>query len=87
MASSVGTSFASGVAATTRQTPPRAGPPLAVRSSCGVEDIDADHAWAVASGWPLADPLQERPWGLTDFRLFDPSGQYLRISNAVPQDL
>ena len=45
-----------------------------------VDDIDAEHARVLATGWPLADPLQQRPWGMTDFRLFDPSGQYVRVT-------
>jgi predicted enzyme related to lactoylglutathione lyase len=47
-----------------------------------VADVEVDHRRVVAAGWPLADPLQQRPWGLTDFRVFDPSGQYLRITQA-----
>lgn len=48
-----------------------------------VEDVRAEHARAEASGWPIADPLQDRPWGLTDFRVFDPTGQYIRITSAA----
>ena len=47
-----------------------------------VDDVQADYDRVLASGWPLADPLQDRPWGLRDFRLFDPSGQYLRITGT-----
>lgn len=46
-----------------------------------VADLDAEHGRAMASGWPIADPLQQRPWGQRDFRMHDPSGQYLRISS------
>lgn len=48
-----------------------------------VEDVQADHDRVLASSWPLADALQDRPWGLRDFRLFDPSGQYLRITSTA----
>lgn len=51
-----------------------------------VDDVEAEYARVVATGWPIADPLQDRPWGLTDFRVFDPAGQYLRISSAAPGD-
>ncbi|WP_062208179.1 glyoxalase/bleomycin resistance/extradiol dioxygenase family protein [Streptomyces sp. NBRC 109706] len=50
-----------------------------------VDDIRAEHERVVASGWPLADPLRTRPWGLTDFRVFDPAGQYLRITSATAE--
>jgi len=36
----------------------------------------------VDSGWPLAEDLQQRPWGLIDFRLHDPDGYYLRITTG-----
>jgi hypothetical protein len=32
---------------------------------------------------PLAEDLQERPWGLTDFRILDPAGYYLRITGRA----
>jgi hypothetical protein len=37
----------------------------------------------VAAGWPLEEDLQDRPWGLTDFRILDPGGYYLRITNRT----
>lgn len=48
-----------------------------------VDDVRAEHARVVSSGWPLADPLETRPWGMTDFRVFDPAGQYLRITSTT----
>ena len=35
----------------------------------------------------ISDPLELRPWGLSDFRLADPDGYYLRIThgNAAAQ--
>lgn len=33
----------------------------------------------------LVEPLREKPWGLTDFRLKDPFGYYLRIT--TPHDI
>lgn len=45
-----------------------------------VEDIEAAHAAVRDAGWPIADPLTEQPWGMSDFRVFDPTGQYLRVT-------
>lgn len=33
-----------------------------------------------AADWPLEEGLTSRPWGLSDFRLLDPHGHYLRIT-------
>jgi predicted enzyme related to lactoylglutathione lyase len=51
-----------------------------------VDDIQAEYDHVFSSGWPIADPLQNQPWGLTDFRIFDPTGQYLRVTNATAGD-
>lgn len=57
-------------------------PPAGSEVVLRVDDVHAEHDRVVATGWPLEDALQERPWGLIDFRLFDPMGQYLRITDA-----
>ncbi len=44
--------------------------------SCPVRWLNA----TVPAGWPLAADLQARPWGVRDFRLLDPAGYYLRIT-------
>ncbi|MCL6444173.1 MAG: VOC family protein [Alicyclobacillus sp.] len=31
--------------------------------------------------YPIAEPITLRPWGLTDFRLLDPDGYYLRVTS------
>lgn len=46
-----------------------------------VDDVRAEYDRAVNSGWPMADELQVRPWGLEDFRIFDPTGQYIRVTS------
>ncbi len=46
-----------------------------------VDDVDRWHDRVTASGYPILEPLQERPWGLRDFRLADPDGYYLRITS------
>lgn len=48
-----------------------------------VDDIDAEYKRVRAANWPVADSLKEQTWGLRDFRIFDPTGQYLRITEDV----
>jgi catechol 2,3-dioxygenase-like lactoylglutathione lyase family enzyme len=40
-----------------------------------------DHV--LASGWPISTPLSEQPWGMTDFRLVDPDGIYIRVTAPI----
>jgi catechol 2,3-dioxygenase-like lactoylglutathione lyase family enzyme len=61
-------------------------PPTGVELVLEVDDVEAEHDRILSSGWPVAEALQERPWGLTDFRLTDPSGYYIRITNRFPDD-
>jgi len=46
-----------------------------------VDDIEGMYKQVMAQDWPLADKLRRQPWGLTDFRLLDPDGYYLRITS------
>jgi hypothetical protein len=32
----------------------------------------------------VAEELTSRPWGLTDFRLADPDGYYIRVTSTQP---
>ncbi|HTZ45474.1 MAG TPA: VOC family protein [Jatrophihabitans sp.] len=48
--------------------------------------LDALHDRARASGYPLAAPLTDRPWGLRDFRIADPDGYYLRVTEFATDD-
>ena len=48
-----------------------------------VDDITAERDRVTAAGWPLADDLRARPWGLTDFRVHDPDGYYLRLTDRA----
>jgi lactoylglutathione lyase len=60
-------------------------PPTGVELVLEVDDVAAERDWVVAAGWPLEEDLQHRRWGLTDFRICDPAGYYLRItSRAAP---
>jgi lactoylglutathione lyase len=47
----------------------------------GMDDVGAERDRVVAAGWPLEQDLQDRPWGLTDFRILDPAGYYLRVTS------
>lgn len=46
-----------------------------------VDDVRAERDRVVAAGIELATDLQDREWGLTDFRVHDPDGYYLRITD------
>jgi predicted enzyme related to lactoylglutathione lyase len=59
-------------------------PPTGVELVLEVDDLGAEYDRVRASGWPIAEDLQQRPWGLTDFRVLDPSGYYLRITSRKP---
>jgi lactoylglutathione lyase len=43
-----------------------------------VDDIHAFHEHVRDAGYPIMHALERRPWGLTDFRIVDPNGYYLR---------
>jgi uncharacterized glyoxalase superfamily protein PhnB len=38
-----------------------------------VDDVEEWHARVVTSGHPILESLQDRPWGLRDFRIADPT--------------
>lgn len=48
-----------------------------------VEDVAALCRHVQSQGWPLAHALRHQPWGLTDFRVVDPDGYYLRITSRT----
>jgi lactoylglutathione lyase len=56
-------------------------PPTGVELVLEVDDVAGERDRVAAAGWPLEDDLQDRPWGLTDFRILDPGGYYLRITS------
>jgi lactoylglutathione lyase len=58
-------------------------PPAGVELVLEVDDVAGEHDRVVAAGWPLEEDLQDRPWGLTDFRILDPAGYYLRITDRT----
>jgi predicted enzyme related to lactoylglutathione lyase len=55
-------------------------PPIGVEIVLDVDDLELERARVAAAGWPVAQDLTSQPWGLRDFRLLDPSGYYLRIT-------
>jgi catechol 2,3-dioxygenase-like lactoylglutathione lyase family enzyme len=55
-------------------------PPAGVEIVLEVADVAGERDRVVAAGWPLDEDLRERPWGMSDFRILDPSGYYLRIT-------
>jgi uncharacterized glyoxalase superfamily protein PhnB len=56
-------------------------PPAGVELVLEVDDVVSERDRVVAAGWPLEQDLQNRPWGLTDFRIIDPAGYYLRVTS------
>ena len=48
-----------------------------------VNDIEGFYEHVIAQNWPLSDKLQCQPWGLTDFRVLDPDGYYIRVTSCV----
>jgi lactoylglutathione lyase len=58
-------------------------PPAGVELVLEVDDVVAEHDRITATGWPMAEDLRDRPWGLRDFRVLDPAGHYLRITDRA----
>lgn len=48
-----------------------------------VDDVAAAFRQVQAAGYPVEQDLQRRPWGLTDFRVHDPAGYYLRVTSRA----
>lgn len=59
-------------------------PPTGVELVLEVDDLIAEHQRVRAAGWSIDEDLTDRPWGLRDFRLLDPDGYYLRITERLP---
>ena len=47
-----------------------------------VENIDLAYARIQEQNWQLADTLAQRSWGLRDFRVLDPDGFYIRVTES-----
>lgn len=59
-------------------------PPTGVELVLEVDDVLSELDHVRRRGWPLEEDLVARPWGLRDFRVLDPSGYYLRITERTP---
>ncbi|GAA1436838.1 hypothetical protein GCM10009616_37540 [Microlunatus lacustris] len=55
-------------------------PPSGTEIVLEVDDVAGERD-RVAACWPLEEDLVERPWGVTDFRVLDPAGYYLRLTD------
>lgn len=62
---------------------PERRPPMGVEVVLEVDDVDQELERVSAAGWAITEGLVERPWGLRDFRVLDPSGYYIRITDRV----
>lgn len=54
--------------------------PTGVEVVIEVDDLAGEREAILAAGYPLAEDIRERPWGLRDLRVFDPDGYYLRFT-------
>lgn len=59
-------------------------PPTGVELVLEVDDVLAERDHVGRLGWPLEEDLIARQWGLRDFRVLDPSGYYLGITERAP---
>jgi len=48
------------------------------------ERLRQDYDHVLASAWPVSTPITKQPWGMTDFRIVDPDGIYIRVTG--PRD-
>lgn len=60
--------------------------PTGVEIVIEVDDVRAEYTRVINSGWRISDALQQRSWGLQDFRVHDPDGYYLRITGHPLRD-
>lgn len=60
-------------------------PPVGVELVLEVKDLAAERRRVGETGWPIEEDVRSRPWGLDDFRLLDPFGYYLRITEQRPR--
>lgn len=60
--------------------------PVGVEIVVEVDDLKAERERVVQAGWPLDEDVKSQEWGLTDFRIRDPDGYYLRITDKGSRD-
>lgn len=56
-------------------------PGVGVEIVLEVDDVHALYTHVRKTDYPVIEPLMAQPWGLTDFRLADPDGYYLRLTS------
>jgi predicted enzyme related to lactoylglutathione lyase len=56
--------------------------PQGVEIVIEVNDLEAERDALIAAGYQLAEDVRDQPWGLRDFRIFDPDGYYLRFTTT-----
>src|SRR5829696_9708795 len=54
---------------------------LGVEIVIEVDDVEGCHDRVASAGHSILELLQDRPWGLKDFRISDPDGYYRRITS------
>lgn len=69
-----------GAALRPRVNPDPRRPPTGVELVVEVDDLDLCHARVQGAAWPILEEIISRPWGMRDFRVLDPSGYYVRLT-------
>lgn len=54
--------------------------PVGVEIVIEVDDVWAEKERVVREGWKLESDMVRQPWGLRDFRIVDPDGYFVRVS-------
>jgi lactoylglutathione lyase len=53
---------------------------LGVEIVIEVPDVEKKYKEVVEAGYPIEAHLSQQPWGSKDFRLLDPNGYYIRVT-------
>ncbi len=69
-------------------SPTRLSAPRGIGVEIVIEVDDIDRAYVLAHAEATRhrgqiEPLTDRPWGATDFRLIDPDGYYVRVTSSA----
>jgi lactoylglutathione lyase len=64
--------------------PRRRAYPVGTEVVIEVDDVQQVRDGVAEAGVTLTEDLQQRPWGLVDFRITDPDGYYYRLTNRRP---
>lgn len=54
--------------------------PTGVEIVIEVDDLVEEREMVLEAGWRLDDDIEMQEWGLRDFRILDPDGYYIRIT-------